>query len=70
MSTPDETPPAEMAAAHRCPVCGERATLHCAGCGRVFCADHVARGFSLGYAFVCVECMAAMDQALAGEGDS
>ncbi len=58
MSASDGTPSAEMVAEHRCPICGERATLHCAGCGRVFCADHVTRGFALGYAFVCGECAA------------
>lgn len=50
-----------MVAEHRCPVCGERATLHCAGCERVFCAEHVRRGFALGYTFVCVECAATME---------
>jgi hypothetical protein len=63
MSTPDDTSPAEMVVEHRCPVCDERATLHCAGCGRVFCADHVVRGFALGYAFVCAECAAQDDAA-------
>lgn len=47
---------AEMVAEHHCPVCGERATLHCAGCGRVFCAEHVQRGFALGYTFLCATC--------------
>ena len=55
----DETPCAEMVTEHRCPVCGERATLHCAGCGRVFCAEHVQRGFALGYTFLCAACAAA-----------
>lgn len=59
MDTPKDAPPAEMLAQHHCPVCGERATLHCAACDRVFCAEHVARGFSLGYAFICLECAAA-----------
>ena len=70
MDTPNNTPHAEMVAEHLCPVCGERATLHCASCGQVYCAEHVARGFALGYAFVCVECVAAMRQAMEGEQEA
>lgn len=54
-----ERPHVEMVAEHLCPFCGERATLHCALCERVVCAEHVTRGFALGYAFICVECAAA-----------
>lgn len=70
MDTPDSAPratsdrvmpPAEMVAQHLCPLCGERATLRCATCERFFCAEHVSRGFELGYAFVCVECMATQE---------
>ncbi len=70
MNTSDNTPHAEMVAEYLCPVCGERATLHCASCGRVYCAEHVARGFSMGYAFVCVDCVAAARQAMGGDEDS
>ncbi len=72
MNTPDNTPAsphAEMVAEHLCPVCGERATLHCASCGEVYCAEHVARGFSLGYAFVCVDCVAAIQQVMEADGE-
>jgi hypothetical protein len=56
MDQRDEKVSAEMVAEHHCPVCGERATLHCAGCGRVFCAEHIQRGFALGYTFLCATC--------------
>ncbi len=68
MSDSDRIPAAEMVAQHLCPVCGERATLHCAGCGEVYCAEHMSRGFSMGYAFVCVDCVAALQQAAAQQG--
>jgi predicted RNA-binding Zn-ribbon protein involved in translation (DUF1610 family) len=70
MNTSDNTPPAEMVAEYLCPVCGERATLHCASCGQVYCAEHVARGFAMGYAFVCVDCVEAARQAMDGEDNS
>ncbi len=63
MNTPDhssdDTSAAAMAADENlCPFCGDRATLHCAICDRVVCAEHVARGFSMGYAFICLDCVA------------
>ena len=64
----DEPPRVEMVAQHLCPICGERATLRCANCERYVCADHVARGFALGYVFVCVDCIAEAQAASAQDG--
>jgi hypothetical protein len=41
-----------------CPVCSEPARLHCAGCDRVFCTDHLQRRFAMGYFYLCAECIA------------
>lgn len=68
MTTPEPIRPAEMVTEHLCPFCGERATLHCAVCERVVCAEHVSRDFSLGYAFVCIDCIAAMIEAAEADG--
>ncbi len=65
---PERVERVEMVAEHLCPFCGERATLHCASCGRVVCAEHVARGFSLGYAFICLDCVAMMAEAAEDDG--
>jgi hypothetical protein len=41
-----------------CAACGEPGRLHCAGCGRTFCVDHVERHFAMGYFYFCAECLA------------
>jgi hypothetical protein len=41
-----------------CAVCGEPARLHCAGCDRVFCVEHIERKFAMGYFYFCAECLA------------
>lgn len=62
-----EGPQAEMVTEHTCPICGQRATLHCASCGGVYCAEHVVRGFALGYAFICLDCAGAAEETTSGE---
>jgi hypothetical protein len=44
-----------------CAACGEPGRLHCAGCGRTFCADHVERHFAMGYFYFCAKCLAARE---------
>ncbi len=50
MNTETDTP--------TCAVCGEPGRLHCAGCDRTFCVDHVERHFAMGYFYFCAECLA------------
>jgi hypothetical protein len=47
-----------MQEAQTCAVCGEFGRLHCAGCDRTFCVEHVERHFSMGYFYLCAECTA------------
>jgi hypothetical protein len=44
-----------------CAACGEPGRLHCAGCDRTFCVDHVERRFAMGYFYFCAECLAARE---------
>ncbi len=41
-----------------CATCAEPARLHCAGCNRTFCVDHLQRRFAMGYFYFCAECLA------------
>jgi hypothetical protein len=52
-----------------CAVCGEPARLHCAGCDRVFCVDHVERRFAMGYFYFCAACLAQQEAAEAASAN-
>lgn len=41
-----------------CAACGEYGRLHCAGCDRTFCVEHLERHFAMGYFYLCAECAA------------
>jgi hypothetical protein len=43
---------------HVCAACGEFGRLHCAGCDRTFCVEHVERRFAMGYFYLCASCAA------------
>jgi hypothetical protein len=46
-----------------CATCGAPGRLHCAGCARTFCVDHVERHFAMGYFYLCATCAAERAQA-------
>ena len=52
-----------------CAVCGEPARLHCAGCDRVFCVEHLERRFAMGYAYFCATCLAKQEPEHNGSRD-
>jgi hypothetical protein len=61
---------AMMQAEQTCAVCGEFGRLHCAGCDRTFCAEHVERHFAMGYFYLCAECTALQAAQQAQEGQT